>query len=230
MALPKLETPTYDLILPSTGEKVKYRPFLVKEYKILLTALDSDSEEIYKIVTDLVDVCTFNKLKVKELPNFDIEYLFLNIRAKSIGEKTSLNLECTNCENKITFDLDITKAEVKKHSDHTTKILITDKVGLEMRYPVFGEIVGIYDNFNSENVVDLLCSCIKTVYTDEEQYNEYTREELVEFVNSFSRTQFEKLEQFFLTMPKITQKVEQVCDKCGTSNEVNLEGLQNFFV
>jgi hypothetical protein len=108
MALPKLDTPTYDLTLPSTGEKVKYRPFLVKEYKILLTALDSDTEEIYKIVTELVDVCTFNKLKVRDLPNFDIEYLFLNIRGKSIGEKTSLTLECTNCASKINFDLDIT--------------------------------------------------------------------------------------------------------------------------
>jgi hypothetical protein len=230
MALPKLDTPTYDLILPSTQEKVKYRPFLVKEYKILLTALDSDVEDIYKIVTDLVDVCTFNKLKVKDLPNFDIEYLFLNIRAKSIGEKTSLTLECNNCENKINFDLDITKAEIKRHADHTTKILITDKIGLEMRYPVFSEIVSIYDKFNSENIVELLCACIKTVYTDEEQFTEYTKEELIEFVNSFSKSQFEKLEQFFVTMPKVSQRVEQVCDKCNTNNEVSLEGLQNFFV
>jgi hypothetical protein len=230
MALPKLDTPTYDLTLPSTGEKVKYRPFLVKEYKILLTALDSDTEEIYKIVTELVDVCTFNKLKVRDLPNFDIEYLFLNIRGKSIGEKTSLTLECTNCASKINFDLDITKAKIKRDSEHTSKILITDKIGLEMRYPVFSEIISIYDNFNSENIVDLLCSCIKTVYTDEEQYNEYSKEELIEFVNSFSRPQFEKLEQFFITMPKVTQKVEQVCENCGTNNEVNLEGLQNFFV
>jgi hypothetical protein len=230
MALPKLETPTYELILPSTGEKVKYRPFLVKEYKILLTALEADTEEIYKIVSDLVDVCTFNKLKVQDLPNFDIEYLFIHIRAKSVGEKTSLSLECTNCQSKVDFELDITKAEVKKHPDHVTRILITDNIGLEMRYPIFSEIVDIYENFKSENVVELLSSCIKTVFTDEEQYTDYTKEELIDFVNAFSRSQFEKLEQFFITMPKIAQKVEQECNKCGTKNEVNLEGLQNFFV
>jgi hypothetical protein len=230
MALPKLETPTYELKLPSTEEKIKYRPFLVKEYKILLTALDSDNQEVYSMVTELVDACTFNKLNVKELPNFDIEYLFINIRAKSIGENTSLSLECTNCENKINFDLDITKTEIKKHPDHTTKIFVTDDIGLEMRYPVFNEIAAIYENFNSDSVVELLCSCIKTVFTKEEQYTEYTKEELIDFVNSFSRPQFEKLEQFFITMPKITQRVEQVCNKCGTNNEVNLEGLQNFFV
>ena len=230
MALPKLETPTYELKLPSTEEKIKYRPFLVKEYKILLTALDSDNQEVYKMVTELVDACTFNKLNVKALPNFDIEYLFIHIRAKSIGENTSLSLECTNCENKISFDLDITKAEVKRTPEHTTQIFITEDIGLEMRYPVFSEIAAIYENFNSEAVVELLCSCIKTVFTKEEQYSDYTKEELIDFVNSFSRPQFEKLEKFFVTMPKISQRVEQVCNKCGTSNEVNLEGLQNFFV
>ena len=151
MALPILETPTYELTLPSTDQKVKYRPFLVKEYKILLTALESDGTEIQRIVTDLVDVCTFNKLDVKTLPNFDIEYLFLNIRAKSIGEMTSLNLKCNNCENEITFELDITKAEVKRNPEHTTKIFITDTIGLEMRYPKFEEMAAIYENFKSES-------------------------------------------------------------------------------
>jgi hypothetical protein len=114
MALPKLETPTYELNLPSTGDKVKYRPFLVKEYKILLTALDADNTEVQRIVNELVDVCTFNKLPMKDLPNFDIEYLFLNIRAKSIGEITNLTLKCNACENDINFEMDLTKAEVKK--------------------------------------------------------------------------------------------------------------------
>lgn len=230
MALPKLETPTYDLILPSSGEKIKYRPFLVKEYKILLTSLESDSEEIQRIVTELVDVCTFNKLNVMELPNFDIEYIFLNLRAKSIGEVTSLTLQCNNCENKINFSLDITKAEVKKDPNHTTKILISDKIGLEMRYPRFEEMIKIYDNFKSENVVDLLCDCIKSVYTDEQLYDDYTKEELIEFVNSFSKSQFALLENFFVTMPKVVQHVAQECPACKAHNELNLEGLQNFFV
>jgi hypothetical protein len=230
MALPKLEIPTYELILPSTGEKIKYRPFLVKEYKILLTALESDGEEVHRMINELVDVCTFKKLKMEDLPNFDIEYIFLNLRARSVGETTSLTLQCNNCENKIKFDLDITKAEIKKDPEHTTKILISDNIGLEMRYPKFEEMITIYQNFKSESVVELLCNCIKNVYTDEQLYDDYTKEELIEFVNGFSKGQFELLEKFFLTMPKVVQHVEQDCPECGAHNELNLEGLQNFFV
>ena len=230
MALPKLETPSYELILPSTGEKIKYRPFLVKEYKVLLTGLESDNEEIHRIISELVDVCTYNKLKILELSNFDIEYIFLNMRAKSIGEIANLTLQCNSCENKINFELDITNAIVKKDASHSKKINITDKIILEMRYPRFDEMMEIYQNFKSESIVDMLCNCISAVYTEEEVYDEYTKEELVEFVNSFSKDQFSKLEQFFLTMPKVVQHIEQKCDACGAENELNLEGLQNFFV
>ena len=230
MALPKLETPSYELILPSTGEKIKYRPFLVKEYKVLLTGLESDNEEIHRIISELVDVCTYNKLKILELSNFDIEYIFLNMRAKSIGEIANLTLQCNSCENKINFELDITNAIVKKDASHSKKINITDKIILEMRYPRFDEMMEIYQNFKSESIVDMLCSCISAVYTEEEVYDEYTKEELVEFVNSFSKDQFSKLEQFFLTMPKVVQHIEQKCDACGAENELNLEGLQNFFI
>ena len=229
MALPKLETPSYELILPSTGQKIKYRPFLVKEYKILLTSLDSDTEEIQRVITDLVDVCTYNKLKIDEIPSFDIEYIFLNLRAKSIGEKTNLTLECTNCNAKIQFELDLTKAEVKRNPDHSTKLFITDTIGLDMRYPRFDELMNIYKDFKSDNVVELLCMCIKSVFTEEENYDNYTKEEMLEFVNSFSKAQFDILEQFFLTMPKVVQHIEHDCPDCGAKNETNLEGLQNFF-
>jgi hypothetical protein len=230
MALPKLETPTYELNLPSTGDKVKYRPFLVKEYKILLTALDADNTEVQRIVNELVDVCTFNKLPMKDLPNFDIEYLFLNIRAKSIGEIANLKLTCNSCESDINFELDLTKAEVKKDEKHSSKINITETIILEMRYPKFEEMLNIYQNFKSENIVDLLCNCIKAVYTEEQVYEDYTKDELTEFVNGFSKTQFSLLENFFLTMPKVVQHIDQNCPSCGAHNELNLEGLQNFFV
>jgi hypothetical protein len=229
MALPKLETPTYELILPSTGEKIKYRPFLVKEYKILLTGLESDNEEIHRIVTELVDACTFNKINIASLANFDIEFLFLNIRAKSIGEIANLTLKCNNCESDINFELDITKAVIEKNPEHSKKISITDKIILEMRYPKFEEMISIYQNFKSDNIVEMLCGCITTVYTEEQVYDDYTKDELIEFVNSFSKQQFAKLEQFFLTMPKVVQHVEQTCPACTTKNELNLEGLQNFF-
>jgi len=230
MSLPKLETPIYELTIPSTGDKVKFRPFLVKEYKILLTALESDSEEITRIVSELVDICTFNKLEMSKLANFDIEYIFLNMRAKSIGEQTSLTLQCDNCDNKIKFDLDITKAKVEKIKGHDTKIKITNKIILQMRYPKFEEMIDIYQNFKTEKVVNLLSNCIQSVYTQDTVYDDYSEEELLEFVNSFSKTQFELLENFFLTMPKLIQHIEQDCDKCGHHNELNLEGLQNFFV
>ena len=230
MALPKLETPSYELILPSTGKKIKYRPFLVKEYKILLTATESDNEEIHRVITELVDACTYNNLDMNSIPNFDIEYIFLNMRAKSIGEITKLSLQCNNCENKIEFEMDITKAEVKKTPDHSNRITITDKIILEMRYPKFEEMVGIYQNFKSEKIVDLLCNCIKSVLTEDQVYDTFSTDEIVEFVNGFSKDQFSMLENFFLTMPKVVQHIEQNCPKCGTHNEVNLEGLQNFFV
>ena len=230
MSLPKLQTPTYELILPSTGDKIKFRPFLVKEYKILLTTLDSENEEINRVVTELVDACTFNKLKIDTLANFDIEYIFLNIRAKSIGEITNLLLNCNNCDNQISFDLNLTKAQVEKSPEHNSKINLTDKIIIEMRYPKFDEMIDIYQNFKSDRIVELLSKCIKAVYTEDTVYEEYTKEELLEFVNSFSKDQFEKIENFFLTMPKLVQNIEQDCRECGAHNELKLEGLQNFFV
>ena len=230
MALPKLETPTYELILPSSREKITFRPFLVKEYKILLTTLDAENTEINRVVTDLVDACTFNKLKLDSLANFDVEYIFLNIRAKSIGEISNLLLNCNNCDNQISLDLNLTKAIVEKSPDHNTRINITDKIIIEMRYPKFEEMINIYQNFKSDIIVEMLSTCIKAVYTEDKIYDDYTKEELLEFVNSFSKNQFEMIENFFLTMPKLVQHIEQDCDKCGAHNTMTLEGLQNFFV
>jgi hypothetical protein len=230
MTLPILETPTYELILPSTGDKITFRPFLVKEYKVLLTTLESGADEVNRIVTELVDACTFNKLKIDTLSNFDIEFIFLNLRARSISEIVELTLDCDSCDNKIPFELDLTKATVEKNSSHSTKISITDKIIIEMRYPKFEEMINIYQNFKSDKIVDLLSSCIKSVYTEDAIYEEYTQEELLEFVNSFSKSQFELIENFFLTMPKLVQHIEKDCEVCGAHNEMHLEGLQNFFV
>lgn len=231
MSLPRLETPTYELILPSTEEKIKFRPFLVKEYKVLLTVLESDAEEIYRTVIDLIDVCTFNKLQVTKLPNFDVEYLFLNIRAKSIGETSNLIVTCKSCQHKMEFTADITQAKVNKNEKHNKKIKINEDISIEMRYPNFKEIMEIYENSDSEKIVDLVCNCIETILTKEKYYKleEYGKEEIVEFVNSFSKEQFDKLENFFVTMPKLQYTITKVCDSCGTENKSVVEGLQNFF-
>lgn len=233
MALPKLETPSYELTLPSTGKKVKYRPFLVKEYKILLTALEADTPEVVRVVNEIVDVCTFNKLNMNELAHFDVEYLFLQIRAKSISEIANLVIDC-DCGEKIPYDLDITKIGVQKPSGGkvNNNILLADKIGVELRYPRFEEMMDIYENIQGDKVVDMISKCIIAVYTDKERIEskETPPEEMKEFLESLTKQQFDKIEQFFVDMPKLVQEVEKQCPKCNTMNNLKLEGIQNFFV
>jgi len=231
MALPILETPTYELILPSTNKKVKYRPFLVKEYKILLTSVEADTSEITRIVTELVDNCTFNKLDVAKLAHFDVEYLFLNIRAKSISETSEIVINC-ECGNKIDYTLDITNLKVNKENIPERKVMLTGDIGVVLRYPQFDEMLDIHDNVNSAKVVELITNCIDAVFTKDEYFDKqsYTAEELTSFVSSFTKKQFDKLEEFFRDIPKIVQHIETDCPKCNKHSVVELEGLQNFFV
>lgn len=233
MALPKLETPTYELTLPSSGKRVKYRPFLVKEYKILLTALEADTPEVVRVVNEIVDVCTFNKLNMDELAHFDVEYLFLQIRAKSISEIANLVIDC-DCGEKIPYDLDITKIGVQKNSGGkiNNSILLADKIGIELRYPKFEEMMDIYENVQGDKVVDMISKCIIAVYTDKERIEakDTPVEEMKEFLESLTKQQFDKIEQFFVDMPKLLQEVDKQCPKCGTINNLRLEGIQNFFV
>jgi hypothetical protein len=231
MALPILETPSYELILPSTGKKVKYRPFLVKEYKILLTSVEADTSEITRIVTELVDNCTFNKLNVAKLAHFDVEYLFLNIRAKSISETAEIIINC-ECGNKIDYTLDITNLKVNKENITEKKVMLTNDIGVVLRYPQFDEMLDIHDNANSTKIVELITNCIDAVFTKDEYFDKqsYTNEELTAFVSSFTKKQFDKLEEFFRDIPKIVQHIETDCPKCNKHSVVELEGLQNFFV
>jgi hypothetical protein len=231
MALPILETPTYELILPSTNKKVKYRPFLVKEYKILLTTVEADVAEITRIVTELVDNCTFNKLDVTKLAHFDVEYLFLNIRAKSISETADIVINC-ECGTKIDYTLDITNLKVQKNEHTTNKVMLTDDIGVVLRYPQFDEMLGIRDNANSARIVELITDCVDAVFTKDDYFDKtsYTNEELNTFVSSFTKKQFDKLEEFFRNIPKIVQHIETDCPGCNKKNIVDLEGLQNFFV
>jgi len=229
MTLPILETPTYELILPSTNKKIKYRPFLVKEYKILLTNVGNDSSEVSRIVIELVDNCTFKALDMNKLAHFDIEYLFLNIRAKSISETTELIVNC-DCGEKIEYSMDLTKIEIKKEKDFVNKIMLTDNIGVVMRYPKFDEIIKIQDGISSDKVIELVCDCISAVYTKKEYFDSFTKEEMEIFVNSFTKKQFDLLEEFFRKIPKIVHNISVTCPACGTVNNTKLEGLENFFV
>lgn len=232
MSLPKLEVPTFELTLPSTGKKIKYRPFLVKEHKSLLLLKDSDDDDVARILEEIVDTCTFKKLNVAALPSFDLEYIFLNLRARSIGETVDLLINC-DCGNKIDYQMNINDIQVRRDEKHKTKIMLTDKIGIEMRYPKFQDVMGVFVTGNQEKIMELVLSCIKAVYTTDGEYHEISvdnKSELVEFVQDMTKEQFDMVEEFFETMPKLIQNIEQACDKCGTVNHAKLEGLQNFFV
>jgi len=230
MALPILETPSYELTLPSTGKTVKYRPFLVKEYKILLTNVEADVGEISRIVTELVDNCTFKKLDIDKLAHFDVEYLFLNIRAKSISESADIIVNCI-CENKIDHTINITDLKVTKNTVDN-KIMINDTIGVVLRYPKFDEMLDIHNNADSIKIVELITNCIEAVFTPEDYYDRksYSQEELNTFVSAFTKKQFDLLEEFFRNIPKLVHHIEAECPKCNHLNIVDLEGLQNFFV
>ena len=236
MALPKLNTPTYELEVPSTDEKIKYRPFLVKEEKILMIAMESkDNGQIVNAVKDIVSACTFNKLDIASIPMFDVEYIFLNIRAKSVGEVSKLKLLCP--DDKKTYasvDLDLTKVEVQVGDDHTNKIELTDDMGLIMTYPTIDSFLdsGI-ETITANNMLDIIGSCVLQIYekNGEKVYQakDQTKKELIEFVAQLNTKQFKELQKFFDTMPKLTHTVKVKNPKTKKTSEVKLTGLNDFF-
>jgi len=231
MALPKLNTPTYELKLPSSGEKIRFRPFLVKEHKVLLTMSEAEDNEVSRIIRELVDVCTFKELKIKDLPHFDIEYIFMNLRAKSIGEIVDVVVNC-ECGTKIETNFNIEDLKVEVAEGHSNKIMINDDVGIEMKYPNIDEVVGVFASNDSQKIFELIINCIKAVYDQNEYWDakDQTRAELEEFIYSLTKEQFDNVEKFFVTAPKIVQIIETDCPDCKKHNISRLEGLQNFFV
>ena len=231
MALPKLNTPTYELKLPSSGEKIRFRPFLVKEHKVLLTMSEAEDNEVSRIIRELVDVCTFKELKIKDLPHFDIEYIFMNLRAKSIGEVVDVVVNC-ECGTKIETNFNIEDLKVEVAEGHSNKIMINDDIGIEMKYPNIDEVVGVFASNDSQKIFELIINCIKAVYDQNEYWDakDQTRAELEEFIYSLTKEQFDNVEKFFVTAPKIVQIIETDCPDCKKHNTSRLEGLQNFFV
>lgn len=231
MSLPKLNTPTFELTLPSTGEKIKFRPFLVREHKVLMTMAEADNEEVARIVGDLVDVCTFNQLKITKLPHFDIEYIFMNLRAKSIGENVGVVVNC-ECGNKIDTEFNIENLKVEKAPGHSNKIMLTEELGIEMSYPKFNDVMRVFQSSNTEVIFELIIENIKGIFDKDNYWEaaEQSPDELKDFLFSLTKQQFDKIEEFFVTSPKIVQVVECDCPKCGKHNVNKIEGLQNFFV
>jgi len=236
MALPKLNTPTYELEIPSTDEKIKYRPFLVKEEKILMIAMESkDNAQIINAVQEIVSSCTFDKLDIGELPMFDVEYLFLNIRAKSVGEVSKLKILCPDdAKTYAEVEIDLTKVEVQVDDGHTNKIELSDDMGMIMTYPsmkTFQER-GI-QNIDSKNMLDIIGSCVLQIYEEkgEKVYpgKDSSKEELTEFIENLNSKQFEKIKSFFDTMPKLKHEITLKNPKTKKESKLTLTGLNDFF-
>ena len=236
MALPKLNTPTYELEVPSTDEKIKYRPFLVKEEKILMIAMESkDNTQIVNAVKDIVSACTFDKVDISSMPMFDVEYIFLNIRAKSVGEVSKLRVLCPDDKKTYTnVDVDLTKVNVEIGEGHTNKIELTDDTGMIMTYPTIDSFTetGI-TSINAENMIELIGSCVLQIYEDKGekvyQGKDQTRKELTEFIESMNTAQFKKVQQFFDTMPKLKHTIKVKNPKTKKSSDITLNGLNDFF-
>ena len=238
MPLPKISTPTYELELPSTGKTIKYRPFLVKEEKLLVLALESDdSKEITNAIKAVLKDCIQTRgVKVETLPTFDIEYLFLNIRGKSVGEDIEVSVLCPDDgETYAEVQISIDEIEVVKDKEHNKQIKIDDKLMMEMRYPSLDQFVKSNFSFNGDNQVDqsfdLIASCVDKIYSEEEAWtsDDFTKKEVTEFLEQMNSSQFKDIESFFTTMPKLRHEVEVLNPKTKKSSKVVLEGLASFF-
>jgi len=238
MPLPTISTPTYELTLPSSSRKIKYRPFLVKEEKILIIAMESqDTKQIARAVKDVLAKCILTKgIKVDKLATFDIEYLFLNIRGKSVGEHIEVMVTCPD-DNKtqVPMSINIDDIKVQKDKDHSSDIVLDDTYTLKMKYPSLNEFIKTnfdqVENMKVDDTFDLISSCIDQVYSDEETWShqECTKKELTDFVESLNTTQFKMVENFFTTMPKLSHLVKVTNPNTKVDSEIKLEGLQSFF-
>jgi hypothetical protein len=238
MGLPKISTPTYELELPSTEQLIKYRPFLVKEEKLLVIALESeDTKQITNAIKTVIKNCILTKdIKVENLPTFDIEYLFLNIRGKSVGEQVDVNLICPDDnETNVSVSIDLDDIKVQKNEEHTNKIKVDPKIMMEMKYPSLEQFIKNNFDFNNQNAMDqsfeLIASCIDKIYTEDEVWStsDVTKKELNEFLESMNSSQFKDIEKFFETMPKLSHKIKIKNPKTEVESEVVLEGLASFF-
>ena len=236
MALPKLTTPTYELELPSTDEKIKYRPFLVKEEKILMMAMESKATaDITQAVKDIVSECTFKKIDITNMPMFDVEYIFLQIRSKSVGEVSKLKLLCP--DDKKTYaevELNLTEVKVQVGDDHTNKIELGDDKGMIMRYPTIDSFKesGI-KNITATNMLEVISTCILQIYEEKGKKvydpKDQTQKELTDFIEQLNTKQFKDVQNFFETMPKLKHEITIKNPKTKKESKITLTGLNDFF-
>ena len=238
MPLPKIATPTYELELPSSGKKINYRPFLVKEEKLLVLALETeDTKQITTAIKAVIRSCIQTKgIKVENLPTFDIEYLFLNIRGKSVGEDIDVNIICPDDnETQVEVNIALDDIEIQKDENHTNKIKLDDNLMMEMKYPSLDQFIKSNFDLNDKNQMDqsfdMIAQCIDKVYTSEEAWSvsDCTKKEVNDFLESMNSNQFKEIEQFFETMPKLSHTIKVTNPKTGVESDVVLEGLASFF-
>ena len=234
MALPTMDLPTYDLVIPSNKKKIKFRPFLVKEEKILLMALETDDEQSIKnAVFDLLKACITTRIKLENLASFDLEYIFLNVRAVSVGEIVQMNITCQDDnETQVKYNLNLTEAKVIFPEGHDNKIMLTDTLGVIMKYPSFdGFVQGQFTDNKEFDVIKVVAESIDQIFEGEEVYDESTtsKKEFVQFVESLTNSQLEKIQAFFETAPRLEHSFKVTNPKTGKESEYTLRGLQSFF-
>lgn len=241
--LPKIDVPIYSVQLVSTKKPVKFRPFTVKEEKLFLMAMESkDTETTINTVKQVINNCVLDDIDINSLPIFDLEYIFLNLRAKSVGEDVKLRYKCNHevekegktepCNNVVEFEFNLTDIKPIFKENHNKRIEITEKLGIMMKYPSFEMLENYKDKSEMETIVDLILNCIDFIYDGDDIFyaKDTTREELEEFIDSLQSKDLEKLKDFFDTMPKIGKELNFKCNKCDYEEKINVEGIESFFV
>lgn len=231
MGLPSIATPQFSTKIPSTGQEIEYRPFLVKEEKILLMALEGgDQKEIARATQNIIESCVITDIDVNKLATFDVEHLFLKLRGKSVGELVELKIGHSDgeCEHKTEVQINLDDIEVTGDMSDG-KIMLDDDIGVKMRYPGIADVSQL-DEQNTEAMFDVINNCIEYVYDKDNVYNDFSKKEIKDWTETLSQKQFEKITEFFQNIPKLSYKVEWTCSKCGEKDSITLEGLQSFFM
>ena len=243
MALPKLDVPIFTIDLPLTKTKLRYRPFLVKEEKLLLIAMESDDEKtIMDTIKQIINNCCLDDVDTETLPITDLEYFFLHLRARSIGEIVDLQYKCNNkvkddageeveCGNNVKLKVNVLEIEPTFNDKHTNKIELTDKLGIVMKYPNFATIDKVKSNNDVEQILGIIMNCVDYIYDEDSIYyrKDISDEELTEFIENLTQKQFAKVQEFFETVPAIKKELDFKCSKCGYQEKILIEGIQNFF-